>query len=211
MLDWAAALALGAAVGLAELVTRYRDQPGALPRSVSFWVYLLLNASASELAFALIKTFDWKFGIADGPAQVTTQVLVAGFAAMALFRSSLFTLRIGDEDVSIGPSVVLTSLLGVVDRAVDRRRATSRSKDVSRIMVKVSFTKARLALPVYCLQLMQNVPLDEQQKLRTAVDALGLMEMDDGLKSLNLGLLLMNTVGPTVLRTAVVNLGTKLE
>lgn len=211
MLSWLAAAALGGAVGLAELVTRYRDQPSALFGSISFWLYLLMNAVASAGALALIDVFGWDFGIADTAAREATQVLVAGLAAMALFRSSLFNLRIGDEDVTIGPNAVLTSLLAVVDRAVDRRRAADRSKSITTTMSGVSFVKAKIALSAYCLQLMQNVPLDEQQKLRTAVEALGLADMDDELKSLNLGLLLTNVVGPVVLTAAVRDLGSKIR
>jgi hypothetical protein len=58
---------------------------------------------------------------------------------------------------------------------------------------------------------MQNVPLEEQQNLRTAVEALGLTDMEDELKSLNLGLLLTNTVGPAVLNAAVRDLGAKIR
>jgi hypothetical protein len=211
MPGWLGAAALGAAVGLAELVTRYRDQPSALLGSVSFWLYLLMNAVASAGALALINVFGWNFGIQDAAARATTQVLVAGLAAMTLFRSSLFNLRIGEEDVAIGPNAVLTSLLSVVDRAVDRRRAADRSKSIVATMSEVSFGKAKISLPAYCLQLMQNVPLEEQQKLRTAVEALGLADMDDELKSLNLGLLLTNTVGPVVLTAAVRDLGSKIR
>jgi hypothetical protein len=130
---------------------------------------------------------------------------------MALFRSSLFNLRIGEEDVAIGPNALLTSLLSVVDRAVDRRRAADRSKSIVATMGGVSFARAKIALPAYCLQLMQNVPLEEQQNLRTAVEALGLTDMEDELKSLNLGLLLTNTVGPAVLGAAVRDLGAKIR
>lgn len=211
MIAWVFAAALGGGVGLAELVTRYRDEPFALRSSLSFWVYILINAAASALAYALIRVFGWTFGVGPGSARTATQVLVAGLAAMALFRSSLFNLKIGDEDVSIGPSALLTSLLSVVDRAVDRHRATERSRSISKVMSGVSFAKAKISLSAYCLQLMQNVPLEEQQKLRTSVEGLGLAEMDDGLKSLNLGLLLMNTVGPTVLEAAVRDLGERIK
>lgn len=210
-MGWLGAAALGAAVGLAELVTRYRDQPSALLGSISFWLYLLMNAAASAGALALIDVFGWNFGVQDEAPRAVTQVLVAGLAAMTLFRSSLFNLRIGEEDVAIGPNAVLTSLLSVVDRAVDRRRAADRSKSIVATMSGVAFGKAKIALPAYCLQLMQNVPLEEQQKLRTAVEALGLADMDDDLKALNLGLLLTNTVGPVVLTAAVRDLGSKIH
>jgi hypothetical protein len=211
MIAWIIAAVLGGGVGLAELVTRYRDEPSSLWGSLSFWVYILLNAGASALAYELIKVFGWTFGLGAGPARTATQVLVAGLAAMALFRSSLFNLKVGDEDVSIGPSALLTSLLAVVDRAVDRRRAAQRSRSISKVMNEVSFAKAKISLSAYCIQLMQNLSLEDQQKLRTAVDALSLTDMDDDLKSLNLGLLLMNTVGPTVLEAAVRDLGARIK
>lgn len=211
MAGWLGAAALGAVVGLTELITRYRDQPSALLRSISFWIYLAMNAAASAGALALMRVFAWDFGIQDPPALAVTQVLVAGLAAMTLFRSSLFNLRIGADDVAIGPNAVLTSLLNVVDRAVDRRRAADRSKSIVAIMSEVSFGKAKIALPAYCLQLMQNVPREEQEKLRTAVEALGRADMDEDLKSLKLGLLLTNTVGPGVLTAAVRDLGRKIR
>ncbi len=211
MIAWIIAVVLGGGVGLAELVTRYRDEPSALRGSLGFWAYILLNAGASALAYELIKVFGWTFGLAAGSARTATQVLVAGLAAMALFRSSLFTLKVGDEDVSIGPSALLTSLLSVVDRAVDRRRAAQRSRLISKVMNGVTFEKAKISLSAYCIQLMQNLSLEDQQKLRTAVDALSLTGMDDDLKSLNLGLLRMNTVGPTVLEAAVRDLGARIR
>lgn len=67
----------------------------------------------------------------------------------------------------------------------------------------VSFAKAKLALPTYCLGLLQNVSAEDQADLRTAVDALAGSEMTDGQMALNLGLLLMNVAGPDVLRSAV--------
>src|SRR5262249_14775090 len=73
MYAWLAVVALGGGVGLAELVTRYRDDPSALWASSSFWVYVLINAGASALAFALIKVFGWTFGVATGPGRTTTQ------------------------------------------------------------------------------------------------------------------------------------------
>ena len=80
-----------------------------------------------------------------------------------LEASGLVTVDAGDRNA------VLTSLLSVVDRAVDRHRAADRSKSIVATMSGVSFTKAKIAVPAYCLQLMQNVQLEEQQKLRAAV------------------------------------------
>jgi hypothetical protein len=211
MVDWIVAAGLGAGVGLAELITRYRDEPNALWTSVSFWLYLALNAGASAAALELIRIFGWTLGLPPGPGRPPVLAIVAGLGATALLRSSFLNLKIGNEDVGIGPSSLLTSLLAVVDRSVDRRRAAQRSRLIASVMNGVSFKKASLSLSAYCLQLMQNLPLDEQEKLRNLVAGLGLADMDEELKSFNLGLLLLNTVGPAVLSAAVRDLGARIR
>jgi hypothetical protein len=202
---------LGGGVGLTELVTRYRDEPAALWTSVSFWLYVLINAGASAAALELIHIFGWNFGLPPGPGRAPVQALVAGLGAMTLFRSSFVNLKIGSEDVGIGPNSLLTSLLAVVDRSVDRTRAAQRSRLVSSVMNGVSYKKASISLSAYCVQLMQNLPLDEQERLRNSVEAVGLAKLDEDLKTLNLGLLLLNAVGPAVLTAAVRDLGEKIK
>lgn len=132
-----------------------------------------------------------------------TQVLVASLGSMMVFRSAVFTVRVGDEDVAVGPSTLLTSLLAAADRGVDRMQAKTRAHEAGEIMRGVSFARAKLALPAYCLGLLQNVSAEDQADLRTAVDALAGSEMTDGQMALNLGLLLMNVAGPDVLSAAV--------
>jgi len=68
-------------------------------------VYLAINALASFAAFALTRLFGWDFGFSGSPqARDWVQCLVAGFGAMVLFRSSLFTVRAGDREIGFGPA-----------------------------------------------------------------------------------------------------------
>jgi hypothetical protein len=199
-----AAVVIGILVGAIELASRYRDRPQALAGMAAAWVYVAVNAAAAGLALMAARTFGWTFGISEnGHRIVVVQVLICGFGAMAIFRSAFAQIRVGDQDTVIGPNAVLASLLAIVDREVDRKRGNSRSVDVSRIMRNVSFEKAKVALPAYCLALLQNFPPDEQVKLNTAITSLAGSPMSDALKSLNLGLLLMNIVGPELLDSAV--------
>jgi len=70
-------------------------------------------------------------------------------------------------------------------------------------MKNVSFEKAYLPLPGFCLSLLQNVSAEDQQSLATAVDALRSQSMTDVQKAYTLGLLLMNLAGSDVLSAAV--------
>jgi hypothetical protein len=158
-LDWAAAAVLGGAVGLSELISRYKDHPGAAIRTWPAGVYIAINGVASAGALGLIQVNGW-FG-----ASRWTQILMAGVSAMAFFRTSLFVVRAGDRDVGVGPSGFLQIFLGAADRAVDRQRAAARSDAVAKVMKGIDYDKAKGALPEYCLALMQNVPDEDQQAL----------------------------------------------
>jgi hypothetical protein len=137
---------------------------------------------------------------------------VAGLGAMAVLRASLFSVKIDDEVVPIGFGRFLDVFLASVDRAVDRRRAEERGKVVSEIMKNVSFEKAYQSLPSYCLALLQNLEQADQDQLGKKV---GLLYTSTGItprvKSLLLGLALMNLVGEAVLKAAVQNLGKDIE
>jgi hypothetical protein len=200
--DFAAVLLLGILVGLAELVSRYRDAPQEALYSRPALLYLLLNAAASVLALALIHGFGWTFGVAASSVR-WTQALVAGVGAMALFRTSLFTVRAGDKDIGVGPGTFFQIFRDAADREVDRLRAQSRSMRVAKLMEGIDYKKAADGLMTYCLALMQNVPNDEQQKTEKAVELLTNEQIDPAIKVRILGLHLMNVVGPDVLTAAV--------
>jgi hypothetical protein len=204
--DYAAAALIGGLVGLGELVARYRDAPGSALRNTAASLYIGINAAAAIAALGLIHAFGWTFGAEPGEALRWTRVLVAGFGAMAIFRSSLFIVRAGDQDVGVGPSGFLQVMLNAADRAVDRRRAGVRAGEVSRAMDGVMFGKAAEALPSYCLALMQNASEEEKVALANQVNLLRDARMEDRAKSLALGLALMNVVGRGVLEAAVLTL-----
>lgn len=199
--------ALGALVGLSELLFRYRDSPTRTLREGATWAYILFNAAGAGAALLLIRAFGWDFG-KTGDAKTTTQILVAGFGSLALFRSNLFVVKAGDQNIGAGPSLVLLSLLGAADRSVDRVQASIRNKDVGPIMASVDFNKAKESLVTVCLAASSSVPADEAETLRTTVAAI---DASPGIgpkaKSYVLGLLLVQAVGIAVLRSAVTGLG----
>jgi hypothetical protein len=208
-LDFLTVALIGALVGIGELVSRYRDAPVKALLTWSAGLYVAVNLASSVVALALIRAFDWGFG-QTGDAREMTQVLVAGFGALALFRSSLFLVRVGDQDVGVGPSSFLQILLAAADRDVDRQRARARAQLVGNVMQGVEFGKAIVALPTFCLTLMQNVPADVQEDLGSEIKELATTDMNEDVKTLNLGLRLMNVVGPNVLEVAVAALRTRI-
>jgi hypothetical protein len=197
---------LGASVGTAELLSRYKDAPSWVLLSVPGIVYISLNVFASLLALAVIQAFGWTFG-AKGDGIATTQVLVAGLGSMALFRSSLLVVKVGSDDVGIGPSSVLSVLMAASDRSADRLRAADRAGRVKEIMGDVCYEKARDALPTVAVALMQNLSAAEVTALTTDLDGLKSKKLPDYTKSLLLGLKLTNMVSTEVLGAAKRSLG----
>lgn len=214
VLLWVVVGVLGGALGVAELVSRYKDAPSLALRSLPALLYVAINVGASVGAYGLAKVFGWNINLGDVKSQAAAQwtlVLVCGLSAMALFRSSLFVRRIGDRDVGVGPSSFLQVFLNATDAEVDRRRAVVRADAVSRVMTDVDYRKAFNALPPYCIALMQNLADESQRDLRKALELLDKDPMTPDLKTRVLGLELVNVVGIAVLEQAVKSLGDKIR
>lgn len=197
---------LGAVLGLCELLSRYRDEPIRAVLNASAGLYITINALAALLALLLLGVWHVSFGLDPGsdPLKLrAVSILTAGLGAMAFFRSSFFTFRVGENDVPLGPGLVMQVLLDVTDRAVDRGRAAPRALAINRIMAGIDFNKAHLALPAYCFALMQNVSREEQAAIGQQVTALGTSTISMSVRSYLLGLILLNVVGEAVLKAAI--------
>jgi hypothetical protein len=210
LLDYLFAGILGAAVSSGELIARYKDAPGKTLLTGPALIYMLLNFIASLSALVLVESLNLTFGAAEENARFM-QILVAGFGALALFRSSFFTIRIDDKDIGVGPSSFLQVALDAADRAVDRKRATVRAETVKSIMENVDFEKAFFALPTYSNALMQNLNEDAQKEIITNAATLFDFDVDNDIKAQVLGLSLMDYVGEDVLKAAVTSLKHKIK
>jgi len=205
---------LGGLLSVAELMSRYRDEPMRAIGNPPAILYLVINIAAAVAALGVARVFGWSFGVESGhPEQLRwTQVIVAGLGAMALFRSSLVNVRVAGQEVGVGPGTLLSSLLENADRAVDRVRGRQRAFSVVPLMKDISFEKAYIALPTYCMHLMQNVSEREQDEVAQRVQNLYATEgMDDHTKALALGLLLFDVLGENVVAAAIAGLGESIR
>jgi len=212
VLQYFAVALFGGLVGTGELIARYRDDPF---RSLVSWyagVYVGFNVLASIFALFLIHVFGLTFGMASTHADKVRwiQVLVAGFGAMAFFRTSVFVVRAGNQDIGVGPASFLQIILFVADRGVDRRRGDLRSQHIPLIMGGLTWAQVQDSLPPLCIGLMQNLSADEQATIGREVAQLNGDPMPDPVKVLSLGLVLVNYVGEDVLIGAVETLRDQL-
>lgn len=213
-IDLVVVLVIGAAVGAGELLAQFRGSSFGALLTRPAWLYMLINGAAAGLALLMTRTFGWTFGIPSdaGPDAVRLgQVVFAGFSALAIFRTSL-NFATGDQKISLGLSQFLQNVLGAADREVERVLAEGRAKTVARAMAGVSFEKAAPALPPYCVALMESVSPEDQRALGEQTKLIiGYDKVNDHIKTLLLGLSLMNYVGDGVVKAAVASLGDELK
>jgi hypothetical protein len=194
---------LGALVGAGELVSRFRDEPTRAIASVPGLLYLTVNGLASASALVALLTLGWDPAPKSAEQTRLLQILAAGFGAMAVFRTALFTVRVSGTDIGVGPVAFLQIMLAAIDRAVDRKRARERAERVLAIMDALTFTDLFASLPAFAFALMQNLSPDDKTAISDQVKTLATSPMPEEAKVLNLGLLLMNYVGEAVLEEAV--------
>jgi hypothetical protein len=202
----------GLCVGTSELISRYRDAPERALLRPAAWLYVGINVLASVGALRLMVIYNWLATTGQSAEQLAaTRVLTAGFSAMAVFRSSLFITRVGNQDVQIGPITFLQVILGAADRSVDRDLGARRAEKAEELMAGVDFEKAATRLPLFCNSLLQNFSTDDQKVLANDLATIRDSKTDDQTKSMALGLKMMNAVGAEVLEAAVKALAAQIR
>lgn len=208
---------IGAFVGVGELISRYKDDPYEAIANRHAILYTLVNVLASLAALLALKTLDLGSGGSvingEGAASVRVgYVLLAGFGAMGVLRSAAFTMRVGQDDISIGPSALLQIMLAAADRAVDRDRAKVRAQLMARTMESLPFSQIEQSLPQLAFSMMQNVKEEEKQAFNKDLEELrGKTTMDEVTKSICMGLSLSNIVGQGVVDAAVAALKPRVQ
>ncbi|MGB8012298.1 MAG: hypothetical protein WCF68_11825 [Terriglobales bacterium] len=137
---WYAALAVffGELVGFSEIITRYRDEPLRATFNRYGILYLVINGALSGCAFFLLRAYGARiFPAAQDPPLLAS--VVGGFGAMAVLRSKLFVFRTDDgKDIPIGPDLVISSILRIADRKIDRLRAARRQQLVFELAKRIA-------------------------------------------------------------------------
>jgi hypothetical protein len=205
--------AMAGMVAYGELLSRYQDSPTRLLTTSATAFYIFVNIAAAILAFGLIRALHVLEPAP--PAKVdphgTTwlyQLLLASFGAIAFFRTSLFTVRVGGSDIGIGPSAMLQTLLSAADRMIDRSQAENRASRATEILKDVDYRRARAPLPTFCIILMQNPTAADTEGLLKQIAALDQrVDIDDDSKMRILGIYLIRMVGDEVLQRSVEALG----
>lgn len=207
---WGAALSaflFGTLVGLSEILSRYRDEPLLATATSSGTSYLALNGIISLAAFALLRQYpDQIFPKLQQDLFLTA--IVAGFGAMTIFRSKLFTYKSADgKEYAIGPAIVLDTILKMIDSQIDRRRATERQLKVFNAMLGIDDFASVANYIEASLLSFQNLSQDDKTQISTVLEQYRVSkEWPDTLKSLGVGFAFLNVAGEKNFDLVIANL-----
>ena len=199
----------GSLVGLAEIASRYRDEPLRAVRSPYGLAYIVINGFLSLLAFMLILRFPGSF-----PASVSGNLFAAafaaGFGAMVVMRSRIAIIKTPDgRDESIGPDYVLKIVLKTIDSKIDRWRAESRQRILATNIEKIKeLGDLQSAYQYLGASLLAFQNLDDSQKStlnETYNDYKNQANVPEDIKQLALGFIFLTLVGESHFSTVLNN------
>lgn len=154
--------AIGALAGFSEIASRYRDEPLRAVGNLYGASYLSANGLASVAAYGFLLRYP-KAILAPISGDPLMAALTAGFGAMFILRSKLFIFRADDgKEYPIGPSIVVETVLRMLDRKIDRLRASKRQQRVFEKMKDITNFNGAAAYLEASLLSFQN--LSDQDK-----------------------------------------------
>lgn len=194
---WAAATFLfGSLVGFAEILSRYRDEPLLATLTNAGMSYLAINGIISTVAFVILRRYPTQIfsGLKD---DLLLTAVAAGFGAMAVFRSKLFSFKSSDgTEVPIGPAIVLDTILKMIDHKIDRHRATARQTRVFNSMFDIADFVRTADYVEASLNSFQNLSEDDKRAISEGIkDLKTRTAWPETLKSLALGFVFLTVAG----------------
>jgi len=188
------AFLLGMVTAFAEILGKFSDEPIKSLRTPHALFYHLLNGAISAFALFALKTFEL-MPLTNNQEKLKA-VLVAGFGAMFVMRSKLFNLKIGGQDVALGPEQLINVFFSFMEDAIDRVRAQSRIEFVRKLRLnEIDFDRLD-EYSVSMLMSAQALSMEEMAKCRESIERLRTAKYKDpSLRSFELGFLLLNRMG----------------
>ncbi len=209
LFDYIAVFVLGTIFSAVELGSRYKDEPLIAVTSSPGIFYMISNAVICCFGLYIILVFGLSVEIDDSfplATQRTADVLYASLGSFFIMRSSFLKLGNDANQLDFGLNIVLKKLLEMVDRQVDRYRAQQRSSDITRMLADVEYSDVTGKLKEFCLQIMQNLPTEERDKIMDEINKITILKACDETKKLSAGLILYTVVGRKVMTAAIADL-----
>jgi hypothetical protein len=184
---------LGFITAFTEILGKFKDEPLRALETIQGFLYHVFNGAVAAFSFYMLQVFD--------AVALTTEsdrvkaVFFAGLGSMVIMRSKLFTARINDEDVAIGPEQVIKVFFHFMEQAIDRVRAQARIDLVKTVMKNLDCTQ----LCAYSQTMIDSaMALSADDRLKLKQQIMNIVKENPEqpqLKSYRLGFLLLDEMG----------------
>ena len=167
-------------------------------------MYVLINGMLGVFALAIIVRYPEKFSFPAGqPVPMFLGALLAGFGSLAVMRTRLMVLKGADnKEISVGPDLVIKTLMQMVDQYVDRERAANRLDIVTKNLgnlktLALKFQTFRKVADYLLASLLAFQNLDEERKkqLKDVFSEYDKQTVPDDIKYLAMGFVFLTLVG----------------
>lgn len=178
---------IGIIVGISELLNRYPEPTYIFNRkTIQSYIYILLNGCVAIGAFLLIKYFKNEEIAMINKIEINN-IIIAGLGGMMILRSSLFTLKHKDENISVGFGAIAQIFLDAIENKMKTNVATLRMEKLKTLMTNIDFDKAKLELSTLCISYIDNFSKENTEALTKAIEEIATLDIDNKNKSLQLG------------------------
>ncbi len=180
-------------VAVAELFTKFRDEPLEVLKKSPAWLYLLFNmVIASITLYMLTKTNLFH---AANELDYLKVGLTAGLGSTILMRSKFLKINLNGQEAAIGPEIIINVFLETLEHAIDRNRALVRKQIVEQCMADIDFAKAKDYVVTTIIASSQTVSAEETKTLIAEAENIATSALDTIEKSCALGYLVLDIMG----------------
>ncbi|QTA85215.1 hypothetical protein [Desulfonema magnum] len=186
-------------VAVAELFTKFQDEPFDVIRKWPALLYLFVNLLISCVCLYILTKTDI-FGVA-GEIDQLKAALTAGLGSTVLMRSKFLKANINGKEAAIGPEFIINVFLETLEKSIDRNRAMERKKMVEECMADIDFYKTKDYVVTTILASSQIDSPETARELINSTTEIAESPMEDTDKSYALGYLILDNMGEKFLKT----------
>jgi hypothetical protein len=185
-------------VAIAELFTKFRDEPFEVFKKSPAWLYLLFNLAIASLSlYMLTKTTLFN---AANELDSLKAALTAGLGSTILMRSKFLKINLNGQEAAIGPEIIINVFLETLEHSIDRNRALIRKQLVEQQMEEIDFHKAKDYVVTTIIASSQAMSPEETKRLMEEAEKIAASPIAELEKSCALGYLVLDTRGEKFLK-----------
>jgi len=185
-------------VALAELFSKFRDEPFLVIKNLAAWVYIILNIIIALICFSIITQTNI---LGTRELDLIHAAFLSGLGSAVIMRSKFLKININDKEAAIGPEIIINVFLETLEKTIDRDRALIRKQLVEKTMSGIDFYKAGEYVITTITGASQLASIEDTKRLVDEFTKIKESNMDNLNKSNSLGYLILDFMGEKFLKS----------